>query len=248
MGNRTNRSKSGLYQIGGVSSLALGISYIIITVLYVTGGALPEGTEEWLKHLAGNANQWWSILGLSILTDVLFLPVLWSVYASLKGLNKNAVLAGVSFLVLFVFLDMAVTWPNYAVLINLGGKYIASIGDAQRMTLVTAAAYAYEVLSSALFGVYTILVPSLGILIIGTVMLKSVFGKAAGFLGVATGIMGIISVIGPFFISFLGMAAVITSVLTLIWLFLVGCKLLQFSKKVDADSKYIHAHLNLRRN
>lgn len=43
--------------------------------------------------------------------------------------------------------------------------------------------------------------------------------------------MGIISVIGPFFVSSLGMAAVITSVLTLIWLFLVGCKLLQFSKR-----------------
>ncbi len=231
--NHTNQSKNGLYRIGGVSALALGISYIIITVLYVIGGALPEGIEEWLKHLAGHANQWWSILGLSVLTDILFLPVLWSVYASLQELNKNAVLAGISFLALFVFLDMAVTWPNYAVLIDLGGKYAAAIDNAQRMTLVMAATYAYEVLSSKLFGVYTILVPSLGILIIGTVMLKSVFGKTAGFLGIATGIMGIISVIGPFFVSFLGMAAVITSVLTLVWLFLVGSKLLQFSKRID---------------
>lgn len=65
------------------------------------------------------------------------------------------------------------------------------------MTLVMAATYAFEVLSSTLFGVYTILMPSLGILIIGTVMLKSVFGKAAGFLGVATGIWGSFRLLDP---------------------------------------------------
>ncbi|NPV91032.1 MAG: DUF4386 family protein [Firmicutes bacterium] len=228
MGNSTDLNKSGLYRAGGVSALVLGISYIIITVLYVIGGALPGGVEEWLRHLAGHTDEWWSILGLSVLTDVLFLPVGWSIYTALKELDKNAAFAGVSFLVLFVVLDMAVTWPNYAALIDLGRKYAAAVDDSQRLALVAAAT---EVLSSKLFGIYTILMPSLGILIIGTVMLKGIFGKAAGFLGIVTGIIGIVSAVGPFFVSFLGMAVVITSVLTLTWLLLVGCKLIQLSRR-----------------
>ncbi len=99
------------------------------------------------------------------------------------------------------------------------------------MAAITAADYAYEVLSSSLFGVYTILVPSLGILIIGIVMLKGIFGKATACLGIATGILGVISVIGPFFVPALGMVAVITSVLTLVWLIFTGGKLLQLDRQ-----------------
>lgn len=234
MSSSTGPDTSGLYRIGGVSALVLGISYIIITVLYVRGGALPGGTEEWLRHLAGHTNEWWAILGLSVLTDFLFLPVAWSLYMALKEINKNAVLAGVSLLVLFVVLDLAVTWPNYASLINLSGKYASALDDAQRLAVVTAADYVYAVLSSKLFGVYTILVPSLGILMIGMVMLKGVFSPAAAYLGIVTGITGIIAVVGPFFVSSLGMVAVLTSVLTLIWLLLIGWKLLKIGNQKRA--------------
>lgn len=220
-----------LHQAGGMSALALGISYILITMLYVLGGALPDGTEGWLRHLAGHANEWRAILGLSVFTDFLFLPVAWSLYAALKEYNKNAMLAGAGFLVLFVVLDLAVTWTNYAALIQLGGRYAAAVTDVQRMAVITAADYAYEVLSSTLFGVYTILVPGLGILIIGAVMRKGVFSKVTAYLGIATGILGIISVVGPFFLPALGMVAVITSVLTLLWLILAGVRLLQCAKQ-----------------
>jgi hypothetical protein len=231
MGNSSNEHVSGLYRTGGVSALALGISYIIITVLYILGGALPGEAEEWLRHLAGHTNEWYAILGLSVLTDFLFLPVAWSLYFALKELHKNAILAGAGFLVLFVVLDLAVTWPNYASLIQLSGKYAAA--GAQQTVVIGAANYAFEVLSGTLFGVYTILVPSLGILIIGIIQ-KEVFGIVTAYLGIITGIMGIISVVGPFFIPSLGMAAVITSVLTLVWLLFVGFKLLKLSRLKSA--------------
>ncbi len=189
---------------------------------------MPGETEEWLGHLAGHTNEWWLILGLSVFTDILFLPVSWAAYTALKDLGRNTVLAGASLLILFVVLDLAVTWPNYAVLINISGKYAAANDEVLRTALVTAATYAFEVLSSTLFGVYTILIPSLGILAFGVVMRKSIFGKSAGILGIVTGIMGIVSVAGPFFVPILGMAAVLTSVLTLIWLIMIGCKLLRF--------------------
>ena len=65
------------------------------------------------------------------------------------------------------------------------------------MTFVAAANYSFGVLSSSLFAVYAILVPALRILIIGLVMLKGTFSKITAYLGVVTGILGIISVVGP---------------------------------------------------
>jgi len=227
------RNAASVCRAGGISALALGTAYIVITVLYLFGGALSGGAEEWLGHLAGHTNEWWAILVLSVITDFLFLPVAWSLYVSLKDRSKNAALAGAGFLALFVVLDLSVTWPNYAVLIDLSGKYAAAANDA-RLTAAAAANYAFEVLSGKLFGVYTILVPSLGILILGSVM-KDVFGAAAAYLGIATGVMGIISVIGPFFVPSLGMAAVVTSVLTLVWLLFVGRRLLKLSAPEGAQ-------------
>lgn len=218
-----------LYQAGGISAILLGVSYIVITLLYVIGGALPGGAEAWLKHLAAHSGEWRAILALSVLTDFLFIPVMWALYNLLKEVNKNAVLAGAGFVGLFVVLDLAVTWPNYASLISLGGQYAAAVDHNQAALLVAPANYAVGVLSSGLFGVYAILVPALGIFILGPVMLKGNFGKAAAYIGIITGILGIVSVIGPVFIAALGMAAVITSVFTIVWVLLVGFKLLKLS-------------------
>jgi Domain of unknown function (DUF4386) len=228
--NSGNSNIKGLHQFGGVSAIVLGMLYIIITILYILGGALPSGGEEWLKHLVRHTLEWQAILGFSVLTDFLFIFVAWSLYIALKKVNKNAILTGIGFLGLFVVLDLAVTWPNYASLINLSGKYAAAINDTERMTFVAAADYAFGVLSSRLFAVYAILVPALGILIIGLVMLKGTFSKVTAYLGVVTGILGIISVVGPLFIAALGMTAIITSVLTTVWVLLVGFKLIRLSQ------------------
>lgn len=231
MVNSDNSNMKGLYRVGGMSAIVLSMSYIIITVLYVMGGALPSGGEEWLKHIAKHTLEWKAILGFSVLTDFLFVFVLWSLYWALKEINRNATLAGIGFVGLFVVLDLAVTWPNYSSLISLSTKYAIATNDTQRMAFVAAANYAYGVLSSSLFAVYAILVPALGISIIGLVMLKGTFSKVTAYLGVVTGILGIISVVGPFFLTALGMVAIITSVLTTVWVLFVGFKLLKLSRQ-----------------
>ena len=66
-----HRSEKGLCRLGGISAIALGLCYVIITALYILSGALPTGGEEWLRHLAKHTAEWWGILGLSVLTDFL---------------------------------------------------------------------------------------------------------------------------------------------------------------------------------
>lgn len=222
----TTPSRRSLYRVGGISAILLSVSYVIITVLYTLGGALPGEAEGWLRHLAAHTPEWWAILVLSVLTNLLFLPILCAIYVSLKETDKNRMLLGVGLVGLFVVLDLAVTWPNYASLIALSGQYAAAVNGA---AILAAASYAVSVLSSTLFGVYAILIPALGILFIGHVMLKGKFGKVTGYLGIVTGVFGVISVAGPILLPALGTAAVLTSVLTTAWVLFVGVKLLRLA-------------------
>jgi hypothetical protein len=221
MANEADAETRGQYRAGGISAIALGMSYIVITALYVPGGAPPSGTEAWLEYLSARTTAWWAILGLSVLTDFLFLVVA----AALKRINRNALLVGIGLVVSFVVLDLAVTWPTYASLITLSGNYAAATSDAQRAAIVTASRGSTAVLASTLFGVYTILVPSVGILIISLGMLKGEFGKVTACSGVASGILGIVAVVGPFAVSGLGAAVVVASVFTTVWLLLLGRRL-----------------------
>lgn len=213
------------YRVGGISALALGIAYVVIIALYVPVGAPPSGAEARLTFLAGNTTVWWAILGLSVLTDFLFIPVALALYLALKGINRNAMLVATAFVGLFVVLDLAVTWPNYASLITLSGNYSAATNDAQKAVIVAAANYPSAVLESSLLGVYVILVPAVGILLTGLVMLKGIFSKSTAYLGLGTGIAAIVSVIGPFFVSSLGVVVIIASLLTTVWVFSAGYRL-----------------------
>jgi len=226
----TNPDTKWWYRAGGIAAMILGLSYIVITAAYSLGGALPKGAEALLAHLAGHTAAWWVILGLSILTDFLFFPVAFALYLALREINRNAILIGGGLLILFAILDLAVTWPNYAALITLSGDYAAATGDIQRAGFIAAASYAASVLNSSLFAVYAILVPSLGILVISLVMREGVFNKATAYAGLGAGILGIIAVVGPFFVSALGLFAVFSSVLTTVWVLLAGYRLYRLGR------------------
>jgi hypothetical protein len=219
-----------LYRAGGICALVLGLAYIVTIPLYAQVGAPPSDGEARLKYLVGKTTVWWAILGLSVLTDVLFIPVALALYLALKAVSSNVMLVATAFVGLFVVLDLAVTWPYYASLITLSGSYAATT-DAQRATYVAAANYASAVLTSSLEAVYSIGVLSLGILLIGVVMRKGVFGKSTAYLGVVTGILGIVSVLGPLFVSTLGITIIITSVLTTVWVLLVGYRLYRLGQQ-----------------
>lgn len=213
-----------LYRVGGISALILGIGYIIIIALYVPIGAPPSGAEARLTYLAENTTAWWAILGLSVLTDFLFVPVALSLYLALKGINRNAMLVATAFVGLFVVLDLPLTWTNYDALITLSASYAAATSDAQRAVFVTAATYPSIVTDSSLLFVYNTLTLSVGILLTGLVMLKGVFSKSAAYLAVATGILGIIAVAGSFFVNTL-IVTIIASSLTMVWVLFVGSRL-----------------------
>jgi hypothetical protein len=217
-----------LYRVGGISALILGLAYIITIPLYAEAGVPPSDAEAWLKYLAGKTVVWWAILGLSVLTDVLFVPVALSLYLALKGVSRNTMLVATAFVALFIVLDLAVTWPNYASLISLSGKYAAAANGDQRAIYVAAASYASAVLTSRLEAVYSILVLSLGILLIGLVMRKGSFSKSSAYLGIVTGFLGIAAGVSTF-----GLIVILAAVLTTVWVLVVGYRLYRLGRPAD---------------
>jgi hypothetical protein len=65
----------------------------------------------------------------------------------------------------------------------------------------------------------------------GFVMLKGIFSKSTAYLGLVTGILGIVSVVGPFFVSALSAIIIIASVLTTAWVLFVGYRLCRLGRQ-----------------
>jgi hypothetical protein len=220
----TDPDDKALLRIGGIAAIALGLGYLIIFPLYAKVGAPPSTGEAWLTYLAGKAAIWWAILGLSVLTDLLFVPFAFALYVALKDIGRNVMLLATALVASFVMLDLAVTWANYASLLTLSGRYAAATSDAQRAIYIAAASYASAVLASRLEIVYAILVLSLGILMIGLVMLRGVFGKPTAWMAIVTGLLGIASIAGS------GVTIILNAVCATVWILCSGFRLYRLGR------------------
>jgi hypothetical protein len=216
--------KKQFYRVGGIAALALGVGYIIIFPLYAKVGAPPIGGEAWFRYLPGRTTVWWTILGLSVSTDFLFVPVALALYHALKTINRTAMQIATAFVGLFVALDLAVTWSHYASILILFSKYCAATDDVRRASYLAAANYGSAVLTSPLEVVYAIVTLSSGILIIGFVMVRGVFDKTTAYLALATGVLGVASLTGLSFVI-IGNALFATA-----WLFGVGYRLCRLAQ------------------
>lgn len=219
-----------LYRVGAICALLLGIAYLITIALYAHVGAPPSSGVAWLTYLAGKTTEWWAILGLSVFTDLLYIPVAFALYLALQGIARSAMLVATACVGLFVVLDLAVTWTNCASLIMLNGPYAAASTEAQRMADIAAANYASAVLASRLETVYAIVILSCGILLISLVMLKGLFNKMTAAVGLITGVLGIVSIAGW------AVTIILTAVFATLWLLLVGYRLYRLSQQQSTSA------------
>jgi hypothetical protein len=224
LADATNVERKWLYRVGGISALALGIGYVVTIPIFAHVGAPPNDGEAWLTYLPGKTTEWWVILGLSVVTDLLYIPVALALYFVLETVHRAAMLIASAFVGLFIVLDLAVTWANHAALITLSDKYGAAKSDVQRQAYVAAADYASAVLASHVEAVYAIVLLSLGILVIGVVMLKGAFGKGTAYLALAIGILGIASIAGW------SVTIILNALCATVWMFFVSYKLYRLSR------------------
>lgn len=212
-----------LYRVGGVSAIAFAVMYFVIVAIFVPLGGMPTGgAEGWLKNLAKNSTDWAAIISLNVLTDFLLVPITLALYLALKGVNKSVMLAATAIVFCFPILDLPLTWGTIGSLFELSGQYAAAVNAVQREAVVMAAIYPSAMMDADVLRVYGWLPVNVGILLIGFVMLKGIFGKGTAYLGVVTGVFGVTATAASFFeptrsLSFIliGLTAVIHAVWSL---------------------------------
>lgn len=222
--------RKGVYRLGGLSAFALVTTYLIIIALFVPVYPIPREGQAMLEYLVGKTSVWWAIIGIHALADFLYAALAFSLYEALRGINRPAMLVAAGGIVVSVVLELAITWPSVATLITLSQGYAAA-SDVQRAAYVAGANYGTAMFNSTLGAFYTIVVPAIGILLIGLVMRKGIFSKSTAYLGMVTGVLGIVSVVGPLFVSALEGTIILTSLLTTVWFLLVGWRLYKLSQQ-----------------
>lgn len=221
-----------LYRLAGYSGIAIAVSYVFITAGFVTSGVpLPKGGEAWVTYMAGKSGIWWGIIWLSIITDILYLPVAAGLYRLLKNVHKGLLLTAGALYALFVVLELSITYANFPVIVESVNGYGLATSEAQKALYLSTIEYASHVFQTPVAPFYTIFIPSAAVILFSVVMLKSgKFNKSIAYIGMLSGTLNALSVVGGWFSSNIGQVVVVGSVLALVWKFAVGIKFLKFAR------------------
>lgn len=219
------------YKIAGYSGLFFGLTYLIIIGLFLLAGELPQTLEERFDYFASHQWHWWGIVGFSVISDFLIIPFLWGTVVSFKlSRSYNLVFYGSILIAFFVVMDLAITWPNYVSLINCSIEFKMPSTANQQIQLAIGN-YANQMISSALLTVYIILIPSIGIFLIGVGLLREGWYRALSYSALLAGGFGIVAVVGPFIFEPLKQSIIFSSLLTMVWVTLGSYEHLKLAKE-----------------
>lgn len=199
---------SQLFRVGFIAALVLALLLIAGMFLPLDSGDLPSGGTAWLQELRGNGGAWTAVVVISVLADLLFLPVTLALYTVLEPTQRGLMLLASGCVALFVVLDLAATWTSYSVLLSL------------RTSQVGAAEVGAAFLDSPLDRFFSSGFVSLAIALISVAMLRgSGFRKVTGVLGLAAAVTGFVAVSG------LPVIGIIHARVTAVWLVAVAGRL-----------------------
>jgi hypothetical protein len=213
------------YLIGGAAALAAAVLSIIEVTIEVSGSSLtstPTTVVEWFTLLQTNRALGLAILGIF---EVVFLPLAALMFLALYFALRRTSEA----LTLIAFiLDLTGTVVFLATnavfsMLSLSNQYAAAGSEAERAMLLAAGQAVLA--TSQGTGNIAFLLGSIAGLIISVVMLKSrVFGKPVAAVGIVANVLGLPG-------SALGLTVwAVNGILMLVWIVLVGWRLLQLRK------------------
>lgn len=227
-------NKSRLLLIGAISGIAIGIGYIIITIAYTQAGfPLPTDALSWVNYLSGNYNLWWTIIWLSIITNLLYLPYAYTLFELLKINHSVKLLISLILFTLFVFLELSITWSKYPSLLDLVSKY-HSVSDGEMKLIYLAAIETVSAeFQTPVTNFYMIFIPSVATILACVAMFQTKLAhKSIVIIGLVSAICNAVGSMGGVFIKPLGNLVVAGSFLVLFWFVGVGIALLRQHTKL----------------
>lgn len=230
-GSAADPEARSFFRVGAIATLIVVIGWFLTFPVYARVGIAPPGVEARLMHYGADPAGWWTILGLMVSTDLFYVVVWLALYEALKRYSRSLMMVAVASNLLFVILDLAVTWTNHAALFTLGSSYVTVATDAERALLTAAAGAPAAVLASPLAPIYAIGLPALGTLVAGLVMLKGGFSKVMAYLAIAVGITGVPAVVAPYIFGPSDPMHIINALLATVWFLLVGLRLFKLGRQ-----------------
>ena len=224
-----------LYRAGGVSAIIAATAYIVAVVVEFTLPSVPtSGGAAILEHIAAHRTVYilqqilWQ--GPSIFLIVLFLALC----LALKDLHPSyALIGGVLGIVSWaVTLAYPTTGGGAPALVYLSDQYTNATSESQRAAFSAAAEgfIAQNYVATAM-GV----LEAIGILILSLVMLRGVFPKSVAYLGVVTGVAGVVcESLKPL----LGIGYVVYGLLLFVWLIVIGWQLVELGRYRERATRF----------
>jgi hypothetical protein len=220
-----------LYFVAGIGSIVFVL--LLISALVVDFIAPPpvDGGVETLEFIAANKVPYVLEQVLWILPNVLAVLVFVALFIALRSVNKSlaligALLGAVSWA---MFLAIPVTSRGSLTLVYLSDQYMAAAASGRDRFAIAAEAIVAENNTPAIVAVLS----AAGILLISFVMTRGVVPRAVGWLGVATGALGMLSealrYAAPFFYWGYG-------ILLWVWFIAVGISLILLGRRTPRMS------------
>jgi hypothetical protein len=220
-----------LYFVAGIGSIVFVL--LLISALVVDFIAPPpvDGGVETLEFIAANKVPYVLEQVLWILPNVLAVLVFVALFIALRSVNKSlaligALLGAVSWA---MFLAIPVTSRGSLTLVYLSDQYMAAAASGRDRFAIAAEAIVAENNTPAIVAVLS----AAGILLISLVMTRGVVPRAVGWLGVATGALGMLSealrYAAPFFYWGYG-------ILLWVWFIAVGISLILLGRRTPRMS------------
>ncbi|MDP1725950.1 MAG: DUF4386 family protein [Bacteroidota bacterium] len=216
----------------GISGIAIAIGYVVITILFVLSGSpLPKDAFSWLTYLNGKSSLWWFIIWFSIITDILYILVAYGLYEFLKKSHKGIMLISLMLFILFVFLELAITWSKYPALLEIVSRYQATENNELRTIYLAAIETLSVEFQTPITAFYCIFIPSIAVILASYVMIKERVGSIAiSVIGLISGTCNAISALGRYIFEPLESIVVLGSFLSLFWFLGIGVTLIKKRK------------------
>ena len=211
-------SWKGFYKAGGFSLATGGVLlYMFVLSKIITQQPLVLTPEAVLNNPIPPTISFI----IAIIGEVLLLFGILGLYLSLKNVNKNHMLIATGFGLTAVPMFL-VSRGQILSLLPLSGKYMAATSETLRAAYLASATRALGL--ENIYATMAMILLNIAVIIIGFTMLKGVFGKGIGYLGIVAGIITIfappLAIIGaPVIIPITGL------VLSGFWNIVAGIKL-----------------------
>ena len=128
----------GLYKVGGISGVLVGILFIInVVLLFTTPQAPSSGGAATLQYIASNRSIYIIEQVVGLTPIFLEIVALLALYMAINNLNKSN--AAIGSVLAIVSQAIVLAYMTFGGLVYLSDKYMAATTDAQRTAFATAA-------------------------------------------------------------------------------------------------------------